>query len=367
MELAVAYYSLSLLGILKRKSNILSILIAIIMWIVFGLCTYNGDFGNYSWIYQNIQNPAYWTEFDFLYTVFMYICSRLGMSFIQFRMTFGAVYITLLYYTIGKYTENRAEVLGLYMLFPYSYFVSVVRSGFAAVLIVLAYYEITGGRNNKVKFWTLIIVASLFHYTSIFFAVYYFLRRKELKRISVILVIGLVTIVFIIYHSGLIYTVASWFTSSYRTLKWFMPRPSDQKIRWVLYLIIIDLMLIFLAHFSRKENHVAGSKERNINIYAEDVFYINITMLIFIPTFFLSNATGRFMWQILLLNIISWAKDDECRLTTCRFTINKKMILLIAFLLLFAFYANRPYMGTVNDAKLLFQNNLLYGEYSPQE
>ena len=108
MTLQIAYYLLSILGIIKKKSKLLTALIMIIMWIVFGLCTYNGDYGNYSWIYQNIQNPDFWTEFEPLYNVLMYICSVLDLSFIQFRMVFGGLYIILLYIVIGKYTENKA-------------------------------------------------------------------------------------------------------------------------------------------------------------------------------------------------------------------------------------------------------------------
>ena len=43
MALQIAYYLLSILGIIKKKSKLLTALIMIIMWIVFGLCTYNGD------------------------------------------------------------------------------------------------------------------------------------------------------------------------------------------------------------------------------------------------------------------------------------------------------------------------------------
>ncbi len=369
MVLQIVYYLLSILGILKKRSKVLTFLMLAIMWVIFGLCTYNGDYGNYSWIYQNIENPLYWGEFEFLFNVIMYVCSVSGLSFVQFRMVFGGLYIILLYIVIGKYTENKAEVLGLYMLFPFLFFTTVIRSGFASILIMLAYHEIIAEKDNKIKFWILIILASLMQYTSIFFILYYYLRRKEFRRISVIVVVGMVLATFAAYYTGIIYHVVSQITSSYRTLKWFMPADSAQEPRWILYLVIIDLMMIFLAYLSRKENRMLSRNFYDVNPYADDIFYINIVMLIFIPTFFVTNASARFMWEILLLNIICYAKDDEIGFPSNslkRLQFSRKMVVLIAFLLFFAFYSNLPYRGTVYDGNLIFQNNLIYGEYVPR-
>ena len=367
MALQIAYYLLSILGIIKKKSKLLTALIMIIMWIVFGLCTYNGDYGNYSWIYQNIQNPDFWTEFEPLYNVLMYICSVLDLSYIKYRMVFGGLYIILLYIVIGKYTENKAEALGLYMLFPFLSFTSIIRSGFASVLIALAYYEIIAEKDNKIKFWILIIAATLMHYTSLLFVFYYFLRKNKFKRNIIILVVGLIGVEIAAYYTGMIYQVVSMMTSNYRTLKWFIPGNSVQKPRWILYLVIIALMLVVSAYLSRRDNNRRARNLLKINPYAEDIFYINITMLIFIPTFFVTNASARFMWEILLLNIISYAKDDEIRFpyNSIKFLrFNRKIIVLIVFLLFFTFYSNLPYKGTVNDGSLIFQNNLIYGEYT---
>lgn len=366
MALQIVYYLLSILGIIKKKSKLLTALMMIMMWTVFGLCTYNGDYGNYSHIYQNIQNPNYWTEFEPLFNVLMYICNVLDLSFIQFRMVFGGLYIILLYITIGKYTKNKAQVLGLYMLFPFLFFTSIIRSGFASVLIVLAYYEVIAEKDHKIKFWILIIAAMLMHYTSILFVFYYYLRKKKFKRNIVILVVGLLGVEIAAYYTGIIYRVVSMLTSNYRTLKWFLPGNSAQKPRWVLYLVIIALMLVFSAYLSRRDNNSRARNLLKTNPYAEDIFYINIVMLIFIPTFFVTNASARFMWEILLLNIISYAKDDEIcfpndSIKLLRF--NRKNVVLIAFLFFFMLYSNLPYRGTVNDGTLIFQNNLIYGEY----
>ncbi len=371
MALGIVYYLLCILGILKKRSKLLSVLMMVIMWLVFGLATYNGDYGNYSWIYQNIQNPGYWMEFEPLYNVLMYVCSVAGLNFIQFRMVFGFIYIVLLYYVIGKYTENRAEVLGLYMLFPFLSFTSVIRSGFAGVIVVLAYHEIIGGKNNGVKFWILMILATLIQYTSIFFSFYFFLRREAFKRNIVMLVGFIVLVAFVMYYTGLIYRFVSLLTSSNRLLTWFVPGGSAQQPRWILYLIMIDILLVYLAFISKRENIKLTDSRISNNSYADDIFHISVAMLIFIPTFFVTNASARFLWQILLLIIIGYAKDEECAFTTGGFEFiryEKKTVVLLVMLILFSVYANLPYRGTENDGRLVFQNNLIYGEYvSPSE
>lgn len=368
MVLQIGYYALSALGILKKRSKPLTFMMLGIMWVVFGLTTYNGDFGNYSWIYQNIRNPAYWSEYEPLFNVFMFACRTLGLSFIQFRMAYGGVYLLLLYHTIGKYTKNRAEVLGLYMVFPFLFFSSVIRSGLANVLIVLAYYEVMAGRNNRTRFWMLMVSAVLFHYTSVFFVVYYYLRSKAFRRNSVILVATLVIVGFVAYYTNAIYTLVSMVTSRERLLKWFKPDTTAQEPRWVFYLIVIDLTIVFLAYLSKRENDRRSAISWMANPYAQDVYYLNVSMLIMIPTFFVSNSSGRLIWEMLLFNMICYAKDNELRPlrpSSLHLRISPKMVALILVLLFLVYFTNMPYRGTPNDGSLVFRNNLIYGEYQP--
>ena len=364
MILQISYYVLSVLGIIKKRSSILTGLMLFVMWIVFGLNTYNGDFGNYKWIYQNIQDPSYWTEFEPLFNVLMYVCSVMDLDFIQFRMIFAGIYILLLYKVIGKYTKNKAEVLGLYMLFLFLYFTSVIRSGLAALFIILAYHEIIAGKDNKIKFWLYIIVACLIHKTSIIFSFYYFLRGKKVRRNIIFLIILFLIMAFAAYYSGMMYTIASFVTLNERTLKWLMVQSAiGQEPRWILYLIIIDLASWFLLYISFRENKLASNGVNFKNPYVKDALYINIAMLIFIPSFFISNASSRLIWQMLLLNIICYAKDDECKFScnsVMKFSFSWKMIAMVLFLIFCSYYANLPYADTENDGRLVFENNVIY-------
>lgn len=363
MELQIGYYLLSVLGIVKKRSSILTGLMLLVMWIVFGLNTYNGDFGNYKWIYQNIQDPSYWAEFEPLFNVIMYACSIMDLDFIQFRMIFAGIYVLLLYKAIGKYTKNKAEVLGLYMLFPFLFFTSVIRSGLAGILIVLAYHEIIAGNDNKIKFWIYIALACLIHQTSIFFACYYFFRKDNLKKIGLFLVLSIVAVSLIAYYFGLMYYVISFVTTSERTLKWFMMATAlGQESRWIVYLIVIDLTCLFISYLSLRENRITPTSGKDIrNPYAKDIFYISISMLVFIPSFFVSNASARLIWQMLLLLIICYSKDDECKFSYNNIRkISWKVVVMLVFLLFCSYYANLPYADTENDGRLVFQNNVIY-------
>ena len=365
MLLQIGYYVLSVLGIIKKRSSILTGLMLFVMWIVFGLNTYNGDFGNYKWIYQNIQDPSYWTEFEPLFNVLMYVCSVMDLDFIQFRMIFAGIYILLLYKVIGKYTKNKAEVLGLYMLFPFLSFTSVIRSGMAGILIILAYNEIIAGNDNKIKFWIYMVLACLIHQTSIIFACYYFFRKDSFKKIGLFLVISIIVVSLIAYYFGFMYYIISFITTNERTLKWFMIATiNGQEPRWILYLIIIDLMCLFISYLSLRESRITPTNRMNIrNPYAEDIFYISVTMLVFIPSFFVSNASARLIWQMLLLIIICYAKDDECKFScnsVMKISFSWKMIAMVLFLIFCSYYANLPYADTENDGRLVFENNVIY-------
>lgn len=364
MILQITYYFLCIIGIIKKRSQLLTPMLLLIMWSVFGLCTYNGDYENYKYIYNNIQNPIYWSEFEPLFNILMYTCSKIGMNFIQFRMIYGALFVLLLNYVIGKYTENKAQVLGFIMIFPYIYFTSVIRSGLACVFVLLAYYEITGGRQNIIKFCFFIIFAILFHYTSVFFIIYFFFRRIEEK--SLICVPLLAVLVTVIYKSGALLFIMSFITNNERILKWYSPDKSTQETRWIFYLIIIYLLVLFLSYLSRNKNTEFPDSVRPANPYAKDIYHFNITMMILIPAFFVTNASARLIWEILLFNIICYAKDDELRFynnTINKIKYHKKDFLLLVFLVLFAIYANLPYRGTKNDMNKVFFNNILFQEY----
>lgn len=368
MALQITYYILSILGIVKKKSKLLTALMLFVMWLVYGLCTYNGDFAVYRTIYDNIQNPIYWSEFEPLFNVMMYVCSLCELSFIQFRMIFGAIFLLLLNYTIGKYTVNKAEVLGLYMVFPYLWGTSVIRSAFAGILVMLAYHYVIAGKKEKKMFWILMITATLIQFTSIFFVAYFFLRSKKIRS-SLVFITATISIVGVVgYYAGLFYRIASLLTSNYRKLKWFDPANSSQKLKWSVYLIIILLLVIYLCYKARKDSHRYEIGLGFINKYADDVFYLSLTMLVLVPTFFATNASNRFIWQFLLFCFVVYAKNDESRLYTDKWnvlsiSIRRGNLVLIALLIFFAYYSNLPYRGTINDGYLAFQNNLIYGQY----
>lgn len=373
MALGIVFYTLCVMGIIVKKSRFLTVMMLAVMWVVFALCTYNGDFDNYAWIYQNIENHSYWMEYEPLFNVFMYLCHRIGLSFIQFRMLYATVYMILLYFVTTRYTDNVAETLGLFMVFPFIYFTSVIRSGLATLLIVLAYYHVIDGRNNRLRFWMILCVATLFHKTSILFGVYYFLREKPFRKYIVISVVLFVLLAFGVYYSGILYRLASMVTSNFRTLKWFMPDRADQKIRWTLYLFTISAAVIFMGYLGKNGNtYYIGKDTAKPNvplcIVSSDGLFratqgLNMMLLLFSPSFFMSNASGRFIWQMIPFNILCYAKRDEY-LThggrRNRLTISSRTLLLVVFLIGLFVYSNLPYRGTENDAFMIFRYNLLY-------
>lgn len=360
LSLAIIYYGLAIIGFIKKKSKYVSFVMIGAMWVVFGFCTYNGDFENYRWVYNNIQNLTYWSEFEPLFNLMMYTTNILGLDFIQFRMVFSAIYLILLYFTISRYTENTSEVLGMYMVFPFLYFTSVIRSGLASVIVALAFYEITGGRERKKRFWILMVIAFLIHYTSIGFVVYYYLRNKKYENKNIFIVFGIVFGIMLLFYSGVLHSAMSLVTSNQRFLKWFVP--STQEYRFIIYLIIISLVVICFSYISKKHNDFLKKHDCEYNVYSSDIFYINIAAQAFLPTYFISNASARFIWQVMLLNIIGCAKDDEILFKNQRSSvhINVKTLYLFVLLALLFIYSNLPYANTVNDGLLVFQNNLLF-------
>lgn len=358
--LAGIYYSLCVIGFFKKNSKILAWIMITMMWIIMGLNTYSGDFSNYEWIYINIENRLYWNEFEPLFTLLMFVCHKIGLTFIGFRMVFAFIFLIVLHYTIQKYTENEAEVLALFMVFPYLYFVSVIRAGLSSVIVILALYEIIGENNNRIKFFLLMMVAVLFHYTSILFFSYLLFKEKKYRKVMILSIVVLSLLGFVLYFNGLIYKFASVFTSNKRLLKWFnlsLGNDGNQELRRALYMIIILLIMVLIVY--------CEYRNQKSNVYSGDLIEnflcLNINMIILLPVFFVTNTIVRILWEVLLANIICFAKADEI-ISKRKYRRNNMSVMtfvLLISLFLFAFYSNLPYRGTKNDMFEIFRNNIL--------
>ncbi len=367
----IIYGILCLLGFLRRKSKILTFAMLSIMWIIYSLNTYTGDYYNYEHVYNSILNGYLFHEFEPLYTILMIIFRSLGFSFTQFRMVLGTIFIILLYKTIKCYTDSVPFVLSIYMVFPFLFFVSVLRAGIASLIIAYSIkYLIKPDRRSTLKFIILIFLAATIHFTSLFYLSLLLARKGKLKRRKLMVIFILLAVLCVLYYSDTFYYIGQMVTDNYRLIKWFTPHAFDgtvQKIKWIIYEFVILAANIVIMKLTVRALDRCQIKNERTERFVILAYNMNILLVLTVPMLILSNVFMRWVWEILLINI--------CALVSVADLYNQSRnrgkpwyvvhvfrlaVLLICWTGMMYLYADRPYVGTVNEGIKVFENNLLF-------
>ena len=219
MAICLAMF-LILCGIFYRKSKVVEFLLLIFMWCFYALNTYSGDYISYEYVYSLIGSGSKWIYFEPGFTLIMVLCKTIGLSFTGFRIVLATVFVLFLQKTIKRYTNNVALVLAIYMIFPFMYFASVLRGGVAGLIIVYSMsYLQTDETKGVVKYIIGVLVATLFHTSSIFFLVF-ILSRGEIKKNTIIKATSISIILAFLFRNSYLFSFMSIFTSNSKVLQW---------------------------------------------------------------------------------------------------------------------------------------------------
>lgn len=367
----ITYLVLCILGLIKKQSKTLVLFMLIYMWIIFSLNTYSGDFLNYEYVYNSILNGELYFEYEPAITLLMIICKTIGLSYINFRMIIGTIYIILIYYSANLYTKYTAYAISLYMIFPFLVYVSVFRAGLSGVIVTIAFkYLIDDKINATRKFFLIMSIAILFHYSSALYLGIVFLRKCKPNIKVFFIMMGSCILITLLYYSNILYEIAGIFIKNYRVLKYFdyYRNAVDINLKWALYRFIIVFVNIFILYLARTIWKRCRKKEdeKNVGKALDLTVNLNLLMIIILPLLFLSNVFIRWIYGITFINICVLALSMqeikyEYKLFSYKY-VSIKLIPQTIFLfwnVLLLIYANLPYVGTQNDTSRLFVDNLL--------
>ena len=358
---------LILCGLFYKKSKIVELLLLIFMWCFYALNTYSGDYISYEYVYSIIGSGSKWIYFEPGFTFIMLLCKTIGLSFTGFRIVLATFFTLFLDKTIRRYTNNVAFVLAIYMIFPFMYFASVLRGGIAGLIIVYSiYYLQTDETKGVVKYIIGVLIAMLFHTSSIFFLVF-ILSRGEVKKNIIITATFISMVIAILFSNSFLYRFMSLFTSNVKVLQWLNGKgnaTSSLNLTGKLMQVIVLFSIIFITDWGcRIEKKICANND--ISKMSSIVHKTNVYLLILVPMMMISDVWIRLVWEVLLLNICFYANvvDVMCRnspdsKTTCSVSLFGISTVVISLLLLI--YVDKPYWGTRNTALEMFYNNLLF-------
>lgn len=214
------YLTTLLLGLIKRKSRVITLAFIVIMWIVMGLNTDTPDYSTYETLYYD-SNESYVASLEIGYVLFCRICLGAGLTFQQFRMVYTCVYLILLISILKYYTRNINYVLVLVFVYPFIAGVSGLRATMAAIIAFYSTrYLFDQSKKGPLKYVIGILLSMTFHYMTGFFLIFLFARTTFIqdKRKMILMYLSVFTI--ITMYSNIIYNIASIITSNEKILGW---------------------------------------------------------------------------------------------------------------------------------------------------
>lgn len=197
----IVWLFLILIGIICRKSKIVSGMMIIFLIIAAGLCTQGVDYqiyvNEYKWAPVQLITDIHYPGYYYLEL----LANKWNLSYEQFRVIVNVLAIILYYLGIRKLTNNVNLVYALFLIYPFAHEATQTRSFLADSIIVFAIPFLLREKENrkeKIKdysiFFLLSILAMSMHFmVSIYvaFAVLFIVLQKKNNIIKIFLGIGI--------------------------------------------------------------------------------------------------------------------------------------------------------------------------------
>lgn len=285
------------------QTLVIYIVLSATIIVLYGGNTYNADYLGY-------QRSYYSGEISFenglLKTSICYLFSKLGIPYQAYLFLFSLFSIMMIYKIISHYTNNKAIVLFLYILYPF--FMDIVQiDNFASYIIVLYFVRFLEEDEKKgiIKYLFGVMIASLIHVSSLIYLVFLFVRVHKWRRFFAC--ISIITISLYAYSSVLpiIVSYIPFLNRFSVQLGYYLKYSSGYYQGMLLYGILIFFsILIATVKFLRGE-------KTNENIILYKLLVISIC---FIPLILISSEFVRYIRNMWILFYIWYLNGKNDRL-----------------------------------------------------
>lgn len=304
-------YGLILASLINKKSKIILFVILGTMWILFGFNTNNADYINYELIYNGYY-PNHEIGFMKLISLFKYY----NLSYQIFLIIVSFIGLLFLKIIIKQYTININYVIALYFIYPFFLDITQIRNFIAMIIFLFSIkYLNNSHKYNIIKYILCILLASIFHYSFLFYFILLLTKIKKIKNLYFIILPTVFMLMFISY-TNLHYKVLSLIFNNDKVLLWFTYRA---KIGFIIPIVLQIFSLFFiLIIYNNNFIHVKTKLSDMFNfIYIQNIYKVNIIMLLLIPLYIFNMTFFRLYRNILILNYIVVANS--------KFNINAKV------------------------------------------
>lgn len=180
---------LLVLNIYKKRNKTIFLLSVFFMWTIMTFITGNADEGVYLSRYNNASDWVLNSELLFQYL--NVTCHKLGLSFLQYKGILAFIYMSLIGSTIWRLSKYPNLVLVFFFICPFPLNVSQCRFALATAIFTFGYkylfIDYLQEKKRKLfypsdlKFFLLVIIATLIHTVALFWLTLLFIRRLKLN------------------------------------------------------------------------------------------------------------------------------------------------------------------------------------------
>jgi len=145
--------------------KIFYIFILIILWIISGWNTKNGDLDNYELMYSYDFSADFFENLDVGFMYILSIFKGLGFSFQQFHVYIYFIYFLFVGWFIYKSSKKPVAAILVYILLFFFRDCITLRNSLSVIFLLLALYAYTrkGLKHKKIYFIVAILIASTIH------------------------------------------------------------------------------------------------------------------------------------------------------------------------------------------------------------
>ena len=348
----------------KKRKIIFAILSSIPFIVVAGIRYDVGTDYMFRYVpdYINILNGNNVENLEILFLLLIKICILITHDYWLLFFLSADITFCLLFNTI--YKESKNQLLSIIILFASSmFFISMnLMRQYISIAIIYSTYNLLL-KDEKLKWFISIIVASLFHSASLIFLLAFFIKKKKFN----IYIYSAVILVIILFGKDIIYFVLSLFNKiNIDNLKKYAAYVNiEGNFTWSYFLVESAILVYYLVIVYIKK----------IRLNTLEIFYINCQYLVVL--FSVLNTYNElflrisFIFSIMQLSAIPYFYFRSCKLKTKRFkdskiiNILKPQIMIAVIIMLLS--ARLIYSNVIRNAADVFPYQTIFERNNYEE
>lgn len=296
----------------KCWQRIIFLMICLYAWVIIGCNTETPDWKSYEYMYYHIE---LYTSHEPGFVWLMKGCAWIGLGFQQFRIVCASFIIIFTSLTARKLSDNVNLVMSMFVIAPLLSYTAMMRQAIASTIIsyVITYLVDVNEKHSIRKFLVGILIATMFHYTSVFYIVLLLCRKKVINKSVVILGVALELLSFGLISSGLAHQALIRLIPIKKITDWFdYDKVDHPHLFTVAVLVSCQILLIWaleraIVYIRKKERCRQRSYAAQSPLCRNDkslnyILALNYLMLWLVPGYMINFNFTRLMCCVFIID-----------------------------------------------------------------